>query len=121
MKKLGDLILPESLSWPDRYTHSWVTQTVVQTLAGTPVVFAAPRPNGWPLTLAAEEDVTWLDQVTVEELVAMAKQTGACFTLAWEEFSCTVLFRHQEPPVLNLKPLWPNHNQFIGTIRLMTC
>ena len=119
MKKIGTLILPDSLQWIDRYAFSPVNQTVVQTLAGTPVVFGSPQVAGWPLTLVAEEEVTWLDAVTVAELTAMANQSGASFSLTWQTFSCTVLFRHQEPPALDLKPLWPHHNQFIGTIKLM--
>ncbi|MEO5362455.1 MAG: hypothetical protein H7838_02335 [Magnetococcus sp. DMHC-8] len=121
MKQLGDLLLPDSLQWIDRHARATVTQTVVQTLAGTPVVFGVLRAGGWPMTLVAEENVTWLDQVTVEALAAMAGQAGARFPLLWDDERCTVLFRHQEPPALNMKPLWPHHNQFIGTIKLMAC
>ncbi|MBF0401475.1 MAG: hypothetical protein HQL90_11980 [Magnetococcales bacterium] len=121
MKKLGDLLLPDSLQWIDRYTHPPVTQTVVQTLAGTPVVFGSAQVGGWPLTLVAEADVTWLDLTTVESLMAMASQAATAFPLIWENRSCSVLFRHQEPPALQMKPLWPHHNQFIGTIKLMAC
>ncbi len=121
MKKLGDLLLPDSLQWSDRYACPPVTQTVVQTLAGTPVVFSTPQVSGWPLTLVAEENVTWLDQVTVDQVMVMASQPGATFLLIWEEYACTVLFRHQEPPAVQIKPLWPHHNQFIGTIKLMAC
>lgn len=119
MKQLGDLILPDSLQWIDRYALSPVTQTVVQTLAGRPVVFGRTKVGGWPLTLVAEEDVTWLDAATVEELTTMASQAGTSFPLIWEAFSCTVLFRHQDPPALDLKPLWAHHNQFVGAIKLM--
>lgn len=121
MKQLGDLLLPDSLQWIDRYAYVPVTQTVVQTLAGTPVVFGYAQVSGWPLTLVAEVDVTWLDLATVEALVAMASQTGVLFPLVWENITYTVLFRHHEPPALNIKPLWPHHNQFIGTIKLMVC
>ena len=119
MKQIGDLILPDSLQWIDRYAFSPVVQTVVQTLAGTTVVSGRAWEAGWPLTLVAEEEVTWLDVTTVEELTSMANQVGASFPMVWETFSGTVLFRHQEPPALDLKPLWPHHNQFIGTIKLM--
>ncbi len=120
MKQLGDLLLPESLQWIDRY-HPPVTQTVVQTLAGTPVVFGLPRLAGWPLTLVAEADTTWLELATVEALAAMASQAGIRFPLLWDDYTGTVLFRHQEPPALLLKPLWPHHHQFTGTIKLMAC
>ena len=119
MKQLGDLILPDSLQWINRYAFSAVTQTVVQTLAGTPVVFGHTKVGGWPLTLVAEEDVTWLDFASVEALLTMASQAGVSFPLLWDGFSCTVLFRHQDPPALDLKPLWPHHTQFAGAIKLM--
>lgn len=120
MKQLGDLILPDSLQWVDRYARLPVTQTVVQTLGGTPVVFGCPKVSGWSLTLVAEEEVTWLDMATVEALLLMAGEAGASFSLVWEEaMTCTVMFRHHEPPALDLKPLWPHHNQFVGSIKLM--
>ncbi|MEO5341069.1 MAG: hypothetical protein H7837_11240 [Magnetococcus sp. MYC-9] len=120
MKQLGDLLLPDSLQWIDRYTQP-VTQTVVQTLAGTPVVFGSPQHSGWPLTLVAEAETTWLELTTVATLLAMAGQVGARFPLRWDDFACSVLFRHHDPPAVHFKPLWPHHNQFTGTIKLMAC
>lgn len=119
MKQIGTLLLPDSLQWRDRYAFSPVHQTVVQTVAGRPVVFGRSVVVGRPITLVAAEDVTWLDAVTVEALSAMALQVGASFSLTWETFSCTVLFRHQTPPALEMQPVWPHHDQCVGTIKLM--
>ena len=121
MKKLGDLLLPDSLQWSDRYSQPPLTQKVVQTLAGTPVISVYPRMSGWSITLLAEEEVTWLDQQSVEILLAMASTGAALFPFVWEALSCTVCFRHQDPPALQIKPLWAHHNQYIGTIKLMVC
>ncbi|MBF0193482.1 MAG: hypothetical protein HQL71_02950 [Magnetococcales bacterium] len=119
MKKLGNLILPDSLQWIDRHITSPVNQTFTQTLAGTPVVFSS-KVTGHSITLAATGDTTWLDLAAADQLKEMADQQGAVFTLIWEELSFNVIFRHHEPPALSLTPLWPNHNQFTGTISL-TC
>ncbi|MBF0380686.1 MAG: hypothetical protein HQL69_06695 [Magnetococcales bacterium] len=119
MKKLGNLTLPDSIQWIDRYKISPINQTVFHTLAGNPVVFSS-KVTGISMTLAAEGDTTWLDQDSVDQLKDMAAQQGAIYPLIWEEFSCNVIFRHHEPPAISLTPLWPNHNQFTGTIRL-TC
>ena len=121
MKQLGELLLPDSLQWIDRYAFSPVRQTVSHTLSGTPVAFAHLPVGRGPITLVAEQEVTWLDVATVEALSVMAGQVGFSFPLVWETFSCTVLFRHQDSPALDMKPLWPHHNQFFGAIKLMAC
>lgn len=119
MKKLGDLILPNSIQWMDRYAFSPIVQTLVYTLDGTPVVSSGGLSGGLPITLVAEKSVTWLDSETLDALLVLAAQPGASFPLIWEAFSCTVMFRHHEPPALALKPLWPDHDQYVGTIKLM--
>jgi hypothetical protein len=119
MKKLGSLILPDSIQWTDRHITSPVNQTVLHTLAGTPVVFSS-KVTGFSITLAATGDTTWIDKTTADQLKEMADLEGAIYPLIWEELSCNVIFRHHEPPAISLTPLWPHHNQFTGTIRL-TC
>ncbi len=119
MKQLGDVVLPNGMVWSDRHEAAPVDQTVVRTLGGKPVIWAANRLMGMPITLTAHLDAAWLDLSTVEALAAMAAEAGASFTLIWEAWSTTVLFRHQEPPALSLSPLWPQHDQFTGTIKLM--
>lgn len=119
MKQLGTITLPDTLEWVDRYGASPVTQTVLRTLSGTPVVRGIYLPGGHPITLFADPNNAWLDQTTVTDLAALAEQAGATFPLVWETVTRMVLFRHQEPPVLDLKPLWPNQLQYTGTIKLM--
>ncbi|MBF0453265.1 MAG: hypothetical protein HQL72_00435 [Magnetococcales bacterium] len=117
MKKLGELLLPDSLQWIDRYAVSPVAQTVVQTLAGTPVAFHR-QGGGTPITLTASKETTWLSHTTTEALLEMAAQAGAIYPLVWEEVTLNVGFRHHQPPALDLTPVWPHHTQFVGTIRL---
>jgi hypothetical protein len=119
MKKLGSLILPDSIQWIDRNMTSPINQTALHTLAGTPVEFSS-KVTGVSVTLAAMGDTTRLDQYTADQLKQMAALEGSIYPLIWEELSCNVIFRHHEPPAISLISLWPHHNQFTGTIRL-TC
>ena len=84
------------------------------------MVWSQPLDKGRPVTLEAEEDVTWLDRATVEALEAMAAQAGATFTLIWEAESLSVMFRHHDAPAIQFRPIWPHHDLFIGTIKLMS-
>ena len=119
MKKLGDLTLPDSIEWIDRDSWSPVNQETATTLGGALVVFAQTRTDGQPVTLEANDGITWLDQDTVDSLKNMAAQAGATFTLTWETETFTVLFRHHDPPAVSFRPLWPNHTLFTGTIKLI--
>lgn len=119
MKRLGDVTLPDGMTWSDRHDASPVEQTVVRTLGGTPVIRSLDRGAGRTVTLEAAEEAAWLDLSTVEALADMASRAGASFTLLWEGWSGTVLFRHEEPPALSVKPLWPGHDRFTGRIRLV--
>ena len=62
MKKLEDLILPDSIQWIDRYDWAPVILKTERTLGGTPVIWSQPLSGGRFVTLMAEEEVTWLDQ-----------------------------------------------------------
>jgi hypothetical protein len=119
MKQLGALMLPDSLQWVDRFTWAPVQQSAAHTLAGRLVYSVAPVTAGQPITLLADENSTWLELNTVQDLLTMAAQAGATFPLQWEEAVYLVLFRHHDPPALNLRPLWPHHDHYIGTIKLI--
>ncbi len=119
MKKLSDLILPDSLQWSDRDSWSPVVQETAATLGGGTAIFSQARLDGRPITLEAEDRITWFDQAAVDALKDMAAQSGATFTLIWEDDTFTVLFRHHEPPAISFSPLWPHFDQYTGTIKLM--
>ena len=119
MKSLGGLILPDSLQWTDRWEWTPTAQEVARTLAGSLVVWSQQLIGGQPVTLAAEDAVTWLSLTQVETLSALASQAGATFTLIWDSETFTVMFRIHDPPVVAFKPLWPHHTLFTGTIKLI--
>ena len=120
MKCLGDLILPNAIQWTDRWEWSPVAQETARTLGGTAVFWSQPLSGGRPITLDAEESVTWLSAQQVEAIAKMAAQAGAVFTLAWDSDLITVMFRHQDPPAIQFKAIWPNYHLFTGSIKLIT-
>ena len=120
MKQIGDLILPNSIQWTDRWEWSPVVQETARTLGGTAVFWSQPLSGGRPITLEAEDGTTWLSFQQVEAIADMASQAGAVFTLEWDGDVISVLFRHQDPPAIQFKAIWPNYHLFTGTIKLVT-
>jgi len=120
VKQLGGLLLPNSMQWVDRDSWSPVIMETARTLAGASVTWSQPLSAGRPVTLAAEDGVTWLEQSAVNTLKDMAAQAGVVFPLVWEEETFTVMFRHNEPPAILFRPIWPHFHLFTGTLKLMT-
>ncbi len=119
MKRLGDLFLPDSLQWKNRYDWSPVAQETARTLGGIHIVSHAPLTGGRPIDLAAEDDVTWLTLAQVVAIHALASQPGGVFDLVWEDEVLQVMFRHQEQPAISFTPIRPHCSFFNGSIKLM--
>ncbi|MBF0155496.1 MAG: hypothetical protein HQL64_17310, partial [Magnetococcales bacterium] len=108
MKQLGDLILPDSLQWTNRYAWAPVAVETARTLGGSQVVWSAPLVGGRPIDLEAADDVTWLSLGQVQTIYAMAVQPGGVFTLIWDDEEFQVMFRHQDPPAISFTPIRPH-------------
>ncbi|MBF0371241.1 MAG: hypothetical protein HQL52_17470 [Magnetococcales bacterium] len=119
-RSLGDLLLPDGTQWKDRHERSDLTQPVTRTLGGRLVVSAPATTGGRSITLTMVDEVSWPDQDFVDAVTEMASVPGASYTLEWDDESYVVMFRHHEPPAVSFIPLWPNHNQYTGVIRLFT-
>ncbi len=119
MKSLGDIILPESIQWTDQWEWTPVAQEVGRTLGGALVIWSQPLISGQPVTLVAEESVTWLTTEQVSAICALSAQSGATFNLVWGDDTFAVMFRNHDLPAVSFKPLWPNYFLFTGTIKLM--
>ncbi|MBF0155539.1 MAG: hypothetical protein HQL64_17535, partial [Magnetococcales bacterium] len=101
MKRLGDLYLPDSLQWTNRYAWSAVVQETARTLGGANVVWHAPLVGGRPIDLEAADDVTWLTLAQVEAIHGMAMQPGGIFDLVLEDEIFQVMFRHEDSPAIS--------------------
>ncbi|MBF0341514.1 MAG: hypothetical protein HQL95_11220 [Magnetococcales bacterium] len=119
MKRLGDLILPDSLQWPNRYAWAPVSQETARTLGGANVVWHSPLIGGRPIDLEAADDVTWLTRAQVEAIFAMASQSGGVFDLILDDAIFQVMFRHQDPPAISFTPILPHARLFHGVVKLM--
>lgn len=125
MKTLGALSLPDggdrgTIEWTDRQAYQPVAGQASRTLGGGLVVYSQALSKGRPITLEARESVCWLSQAEVDAINAMAGQAGATFQLEWDGETHTVMFRHHEPPAAEFTPIWPHHDLYVGTIKLIT-
>ncbi|MBF0141727.1 MAG: hypothetical protein HQL74_15820 [Magnetococcales bacterium] len=119
MKRLGDLFLPDSMEWKNRYDWAPVAQETGRTLGGGLMVWHSQLTGGRPIDLLADSDVSWLSMEQVSALYAMSMQPGGVFNLTWENELFQVMFRHQDPPALSVTPILPHADKFNGFIKFM--
>ena len=107
--RLGGLVLNPSMNWSDRYQSFQVAQSVNRTVGGRAIIFATPLRAGRKITFESTQDNGWLERTVVDTLMGMAAIVGATFLLEVGEDSGTlesynVIFRHNEPPALEITP-----------------
>ena len=141
--KLGGVKLNPSMLWEDRYQSFQVAQSVNRTVGGRAIVYATPLKAGRKITFKGTQETGWLDKNTVDLLMGMAGTVGSTFLLELGEENnigaldtngdllltgsetYNVIFRHNEPPALDLNPIVGRAVQssgdfFYGTIKLLT-
>jgi hypothetical protein len=129
--------------WEDRYQSFQVAQTVNRTVGGRAIVYATPLKAGRKITFKSTQDSGWIDKTTVELLMGMAATVGSTFLLELGEENTVdakdangnlllvnpetynVIFRHNEPPALEINPIvgravQASGDYFFGTIKLLT-
>ena len=125
MIRLDTVALPDGLVWTDEFAAQAVAQTVRRTLDGSVVVFYGQHSGGLPITLESEPDAGWLTRTQVEALKLRADSPGGIFILELRGQVYQVMFRNQEPPAFEAKPLvalaHPQPGDFyLATLKLMT-
>jgi len=125
MITLDGLVLPTGLRWSDEFASVSVAQTVRRTLDGSVVVFYSAVRTGLPITLESEPDAGWLTRAQVEAVALRAASPGGVYTLQLRGQTFSVLFRHQDAPAFEAKPLVnlaePRSSDFyLATLKLMT-
>lgn len=120
---LGSVTLPAGLRWVDEMAWAPVRQSALRRLDGSLIVFAGAAQTGRPITLEADENY-WITRSVVSSLATLALSVGSSWTLAIRGASYTVMFRHQDPPVLDLSPMidyetTADDDSFVGKIKLM--
>lgn len=124
MIQLDILLLPNGLVWTDEFSPS-VPQTTLRTLDGSLVVFHGQHSAGLPITLESGADAGWRTRAQVEGIAAMAAVPGGVFALLLRGQTHQVMFRHQEPPAFEAKPLINRASPqagdyYLATLKLMT-
>ena len=119
------ITLPADLAWEDRFGWSPIVQTVDNVFNGAVIVERWERQAGRPITLTAADDRAWITTEDAEALQSWADSGAAQLTLSGllDEPDHQVVFRHQDAPALDLRPLWPGDytaaEYWIGTLKLM--
>ena len=125
MITLDGIALPAGLLWSDEFAVTRVAQTVRRTLDGSVVVFYGELRAGLPITLESEPDAGWLTRTQIEALALRASSPGGIYPLVLRGQTWTVMFRHQDAPAFEAKPLVSVANPqagdfYIATLKLMT-
>jgi hypothetical protein len=105
MITLDGLQLPIDLVWTDKAKYQPVAMNTQYTLGGSVVVFSQALLNGRHITLEAKADMGWIYQDVAEALIAKASVPDAVYSLTIGSESFNVMFRHTEPPAVDLEPL----------------
>jgi hypothetical protein len=125
---LATLALPDGLAWIDEFADDAVAQTMRRRLDGGITLYPRGNIAGRPITLEARAD-HWLTRAQAEALLALAAAPGALYDLQFTARlgapSYRVVFRHHEPPALELRPLVDYadpraDDPLVGTIKLLT-
>lgn len=122
---LDGIQLPGDLLWSDEFTAASVAQAVRRTLDGGLVVFYGGLRAGQPITLESQPDAGWLSRAQVQALALRAASPGGRFALVLRGQVHSVMFRHQDPPAFEARPLLalalPQAGDFhLATLKLMT-
>ena len=106
----GDDTLPldPDLYWADENQYSPVQQTIDPSLTGALIVQVdgdAARP-GRPITLEPENEFSaWMIRADIDTLNEWGAIPGATFTLTLRGVARTVMFRHQDKPAIDARPV----------------
>ena len=97
--------LPADLLWTDRHSWSPVEQTVATSITGAAIIDTGTRLNGRPVTLEGDERHAWMPYSIVQQLKAWASLPDQQLTLDVHGVSMQVVFRHQDRPAIDVRPL----------------
>lgn len=121
---IGGYQLNPNIVWADRDSWSPVSQSVGRTLGGKIIVQSVQLQGGRPITLSTLPDQGWITYEQRSNLLQMAAIAGAVFSLTIGVEVFSVIFRHDEPPAVDLQPIITRSvpiigDFFYGTIKLL--
>ena len=118
------IVLPSDMVWADQFTYSPVGQSAEFSIEGAVVVDAAATQSGREITLVCGESYAWLNLLTVTQLRNLAQTPGEVMTLTIGTSNFKVIFRHNEPPAVDVQPLvelseYTNGDYFHGSLKFL--
>lgn len=121
----SDVEMRSGLVWRDRWHAQEVSQTTLRTIGGLPVFYYAKLHKGVPVTLESLPDQGWQLYPTVESLQSLAAVPGAQYLLDFGPMQFSVMFRHEDAPAFEARPLLPRtvageEDHFLITMKLIT-
>jgi len=118
------LNLGYDLIWSDRHDSWEVLQSVITTIGAGQNVIVQSKEVGRLVTLVSNEAQGWLSSDIVPQLKYLSTLPGEKFDFNFHNLETfKVMFRHHEPPALELRPLVEGAELgrwFIGTIKLFS-
>lgn len=125
MIKLDALELNNSMVWLERYSPTDTLASERRTLGGRLIRYSFKQSKGEPITLEATQDYGWLTKAQAVQLIAMAADPLAIYTLTFNAQEISVAFRHSQSPAVALQPLIPrtqdgDEDYFIGQLKFIT-
>lgn len=113
------------LQWTDEYNWQPVEQHAERTITGALVVMPAEKVGGRPITLEPEaDDSGWMTRTVIEQLRNWAAVPGKQLVLTLHGTTRNVLFRHQDGPGLDARPVihfseMDATDYYLATLRFM--
>ena len=120
------IALHSDLQWSDEFDWSPVGQGVERGITGALIVQSRAMTSGRPVTLKADDERSaWVRRSTVEALRNAAAIPGEVMTLTINGQTLSVIFRHQDSPAVEAKPV-ATYDTYVAddfyqvTLKLMT-
>ncbi|QWR76067.1 hypothetical protein [Candidatus Magnetomonas plexicatena] len=123
MIKLGDITLPNDLTWPNCFEWTGISETVERTLSGDVVIYGTEI-TGRTIDLTGGSDYGWITYKDLKTLLDMASVYEEIYEFEFNGDIYTVRFRHEDSPVLEFTPVtdtaeFIDDDYFYGVIKLM--
>lgn len=126
---LDSITLNRDMIWLERHQAQSVAQSVRRTVGGAPVIYSGALLAGQRITLSAGEPngvlIGVLKKSVVDAVLALAAVAGSQHTLTIDDATYNVIFRHDEPPAVEMSPLvaktsYGANDLMRGSIKLLT-